>query len=359
MTDTSARTDVLRHLLLGFPGLEISPDLSEMLRDGLPGVAIYPRNFRSPQQLRTLTDAIRHAADASIIIGIDQEGGTKFSLPEPFTQWPSPEELGRIGDAALVEEISRVIAVELRAAGVNTDFAPMLDLAVNPESPVTKGRSFGRDPHVGARMGAAFLRGLAAEGVFGCAKHFPGHGDAMLDPHQDLPIFHGTHERLRQEEFVPFAAAIAADVPMIMTAHILLPRIDSEVPASLSSRVLQGMLREDLRFNGAILADDLGMGALSRRYGGGDSAIMTLRAGTDIAMLCHDSSVVPATVQALASAVDQGRFDSAEWSSSGQRVSALREKIAAADRPTPPLEVIGCREHLLLAQKAHGRAAQL
>jgi beta-N-acetylhexosaminidase len=321
-------------------------------------VAIYPRNFRSPQQLRTLTDAIRHAADASIIIGIDQEGGTKFSLPEPFTQWPSPEELGRIGDAALVEEISRAIAIELRAVGVNTDFAPMLDLAVNPESPVTKGRSFGRYPHVVARIGAAFLRGLAAEGVFGCAKHFPGHGDAMLDPHQDLPIFHGTHERLQQEEFVPFAVAIAADVPMIMTAHILLPRVDPEAPASLSSRVLQGMLRDDLGFNGVILADDLGMGALSRRFSCGDSAVKTLQAGADVAMLCHDSSVVPATVQALLTGLESGRFDSANREASGPRISKLREKIAAADRPEPPLGVIGCREHLLLAQKARDRAAQ-
>jgi beta-N-acetylhexosaminidase len=359
MPETSARHEVLPHLLLGFPGEEISLELSSMLRDGLAGVAIYPRNFRSPEQLRALTTALRGAARAPILIGIDQEGGAKFSLPEPFTQWPSPDVLGCIGDAALVAEVAQAIALELAAVGVNTDFAPMLDLAVNPESPVTKGRSFGRDSHEVARLGAAFLRGLAAGGVLGCAKHFPGHGDAMLDPHLDLPIFHGSRERLQREEFVPFAAAIAADAPMIMTAHILLPKIDADLPASLSRCVLQGMLRGDLAFGGIILADDLGMGALSRTYGCGDSAVRTLQAGTDIAMLCHDISLVAPTIEAVSAALQAGQFDSAQWSASDERVNKLRAKLAVAETPAPPLNLIGCREHHLLAQKCHDRAAKL
>jgi beta-N-acetylhexosaminidase len=359
MPERSAHREVLPHLLLGFPGKEASPELSSMLRDGLAGVAIYPRNFHSPEQLRTLTAALRRAAREPIVIGIDQEGGTKFSLPEPFTPWPSPTELGLIGDAALVEEVARAIALELRAIGVNTDFAPMLDLAVNPESPVTKGRSLGRDAREVARLGAAFLRGLAAEGVLGCAKHFPGHGDAMLDPHLDLPIFHGTRERLQQEEFVPFAAAITAGAPMIMTAHILLPKIDADMPASLSSRVLQRMLRGDLAFEGVILADDLGMGALSRTYGCGDSAVRTLQAGTDIAMLCHNSTVVGPAIEALGAALDRGRFDSAQWLASNIRINRLLARIAQDDRPTPPLDVVGRREHRILAEKCRDRAAKL
>jgi beta-N-acetylhexosaminidase len=359
MSEEAARFEVLQHLLVGFAGQDVPSDLSEMLRDGLAGVAIYPRNFRSPEQLRTLTAALRGAARQPILIGIDQEGGTKFSLPEPFTPWPSPADLGCIGDAALVEEVARAIALELRAVGVNTDFAPMLDLAVNPESPVTKGRSFGRDAREVARLGAAFLRGLAAEGVLGCAKHFPGHGDAVLDPHLDLPIFHGTRERLQREEFVPFAAAITAGAPMIMTAHILLPKIDADMPASLSSRVLQGMLRGDLSFQGVILADDLGMGALSRTYGCGDNAIRTLQAGTDIAMLCHDSTVVGPAIEALGAALNHGRFDSAQWLASDTRIKKLLERIAQDDRPAPPLDVVGCREHRLLAQECSDRAAKL
>jgi beta-N-acetylhexosaminidase len=354
-----ARPEVLERLVLGFHGTSLPPEIAPLVRAGLAGVALYPRNFASPAGLRALTDALRRAADAPLLIGIDQEGGTRFALPPPFTAWPSPAELGRLGDAALAEEVARAIGAELRAAGVNTDFAPMLDLAVNPDSPVTKDRSFGRDPAEVARLGVAFLRGLAAEGVLGCAKHFPGHGDTALDPHLDLPSFDGTRERLRQEELVPFAAAIDAGVPLIMTAHILLPRIDPELPASLSPAVLEDLLRRDLRFAGVILADDLGMGALSRRYGCGDSAVRTILAGTDIAMLCHDPSAVPGAVDAVAAALDTGRFDAGKWAAGRARIARLREQIGAAERPAPPLEIIGCRTHALLARKARARLEAL
>jgi beta-N-acetylhexosaminidase len=351
--------EVLERLLLGFHGVTMPPEIAALLGDGLSGIALYPRNFSSPAGLRALTDELRRGAGGPLLIGIDQEGGTQFSLPPPFTAWPSPANLGRIGDAALVEQVARAIAVELRAAGVNADFAPMLDLAVNPESPVTKGRSFGRAPGEVARLGAAFLRGLAAEGVLGCAKHFPGHGDTTLDPHLDLPIFDGTRERLQEEELVPFAAAIEANTPMIMTAHILLPKIDPHLPASISPAVLEGILRHDLKFGGVILADDLGMGALARRYHCGDCAVMTLQAGTDMAMLCHDSSVAPEVIDAVAAALDGGRFDAEKWAAGRARIATLRDQISAAEKPAPPLAVIGCRAHYLLAQDARDRLAKL
>src|SRR5690348_16261831 len=139
--------------------------------------------------------------------------------------------------------MARAMARELRAAGVNLNFAPMLDLATNPDSPVTSGRSFGSDPHHVAKMGCAFVRGLQTEGVLTCAKHFPGHGDTAVDPHLDLPRYDGTRGRLIAHELVAFSAAIQAGVPLIMTAHILLPKIDSARPASLSPELLQSILR--------------------------------------------------------------------------------------------------------------------
>ena len=158
---------------------------------------------------------------------------------------------------------------------------------------------------------------------------------------------------------MPFAAAIEAGAPMIMTAHILLPNIDPDLPASLSPAVLEGMLRRDLRYEGVVLADDLGMGALARRYGCGDSAVMTLNAGSDIAMLCHDSTVVPEAIDAVAAALDAGSFDAARWAASRARVARLRKTIGAVERPAPPLEIIGCRAHLQLAQKIRSRLATL
>ncbi len=321
--------------MLGFQGDSLPAQLAEYLAQGLAGVVIYQRNFASVGQLRDLTAEIRRAAGSPVLIGIDQEGGTRFALREPFTAWPSAAELGRAGDLGYVEKVAQAMAVELRAAGCNLNFAPMLDLDVNPESPVTKDRSFGSDPRRVAEMGVAFHRGLRAGGVLSCAKHFPGHGDTIVDPHQDLPVFMGAMERVESAELVPFVAAAAAGVPFIMTAHILLPLVDPENPASLSPTILNDVLRRRVGFNGVILADDLGMGAIAKRYGPGEAAVRTIIAGTDIAMLCHDWSAVTPAITAVKQARAEGRFADAEWSASLERIEHV---VAQSEihEPQPP-----------------------
>ncbi len=244
------------------------------------------------------------------------------------------------------------MARELRAAGVNLNFAPMLDLATNADSPVTAGRSFGADPRRVAQMGCAILRGFLAEGVLPCAKHFPGHGDAAVDPHLDLPRFDGTRERLMARELVPFAAAIDAGVPLMMTAQKMLPQIDSAEPASLSREMLETILRGQLAFEGIILADDLGMGAIARHYGNGESVVRTLQAGTDIAMLCHDWALVAPALKAAAQAISSGQIDPGLTAQSRARIERLRERLREIDaRSPPPPGVIGCPEHRALAAK--------
>ena len=352
--ETQIRDSVLARFMLGFEGESLSAELGDYLARGLAGVVLYPRNFHNVKHLRDLTAEIRRAAGRPVLIGIDQEGGTRFALQEPFTPWPSAAELGRAGDFELVDRVARAIAVELRAAGCNVNFAPMLDLHVNPESPVTTDRSFGTDPYRVAKMGVAFDRGLRAGRVLSCAKHFPGHGDALVDPHLDLPVFTGTMERLESAELVPFAAAIAAGVPLVMTAHILLPRIDSERPASLSRTMLDGVLRRHMGFRGVILADDLGMGAIARRFGPGEAAVESLRAGTDIAMLCHDWPAVAPAIAAVKRAYDEGRFDETEWRASQERIERV---CAQAELPGPesPLGILGCDEYRALAAEVRAR----
>src|SRR5580704_2256023 len=309
---------------MGFSGNSLSREMIELLGSGLAGVTIFRRNFKNPDELLRLTYEIRDAAEGAVLIGIDQEGGTKFALPEPFTQWPSAAELGELDDAEAVESVARAIARELLAVGCNLVFAPMLDLHLRRGSPVTTERSFGFDPERVGELGAAFARGLAAEGILGCAKHFPGHGDAAVDPHLDLPRFDGTRERLRAQELVPFSSAIKAGVQAIMTAHILIPRIDSASPASLSRELLQSILRTQLAFDGIILADDLGMGAIARRYKIGESVVKTLQAGTDIAMLCHDWTAVAPALEAVAEAISgiekQGKLDARLTAQSRARI---------------------------------------
>ena len=354
LSETTPRDSVFARFMLGFDGDSLSGELVEYLARGLSGVALYQRNFNSTEQLRGLTMAIRRAAGRPVLIGIDQEGGTRFSLREPFTAWPSAAELGRLGDVNSVEQIAHAIAEELQAVGCNLNFAPVLDLHINPQSPVTKDRSFGADPQLVSKMGAALDRGLRSGGVLSCAKHFPGHGDAAVDPHLDLPVFSGTMERLESTELVPFAAAVSSGVPLVMTAHILLPQIDPANPASLSRTILDGILRRRLRFSGVILADDLGMGAIAKRYGPGEAAVRTLIAGTDIAMLCHDWSAVAPAIEAVKFARREGRFDEEEWRASVERIERACVQ-AEAPGPKPSTNILGCRQHRQLADRVRAR----
>lgn len=315
---------VLQHFLLAFDGTRVPTALRTLLRDGLAGVAIYQRNWKTIEDLRALCDEIRDAAGSDrVLIGIDQEGGTKFSLPEQFTQWPSPAELGRLENAEAVEQIGQAMAGELRDAGVNLNFAPMLDVHVNPGSPVTSVRSFGSDPELVGRMGAAFIRGLWHQGrVLACAKHFPGHGDVGVDPHDELPVSEASAELLDERDLPPFEAAIRASVPAIMTAHILLNKMEA-VPASLSRHMLHEVLRKRMGFGGVIFADDLGMGAIRKRYGVEKAAVMALEAGSDIVMLCHDASLVQPCITAVQRARENYQLDDIAVGASGVRIASL------------------------------------
>jgi beta-N-acetylhexosaminidase len=349
---------VLDKFVLGFEGTSLPDELRELLARGLAGVIIFPRNFSSAEGLRTLSDEIRAAAGRPVLISIDQEGGPRFSLPKPFTQWPSAAELGELGSPELVERQARAMALELRAVGCNLDFAPMLDLHLQPGSPVTTDRSFGPDPHQVGRLGVAFARGLAAEGVLACGKHFPGHGDTQVDPHEDLPVFGGDAARLDRIELAPFAAVIQSGVPLLMTAHILLPKIDGARPATLSRKILRGILRDRLGFRGAILADDLGMGAIRKRWPAPEAAIQTFQAGSDLTLLCHDWTIVRPTLDRVARALEQGEFNETEWKESHKRIQQLL-KLTEASPQTPSLDVVGCAEHRALVREIRARVAKM
>jgi beta-N-acetylhexosaminidase len=356
MLESLGKIPVARRFMAGFEGTTLPSAMRELLAQGLAGVAVYARNFTNIEGLARLNEEIRAAANGRVLIGMDQEGGTRFSLPAPFTQWPSPAELGAMGDENAVREVARAIGRELSAVGCNLNFAPMLDLHINPSSPVTQVRSFGNDPALVGRMGAALLAGLADTGVLGCAKHFPGHGDTYVDPHKNLPVFHETAERLEQVELVPFSAAIAAGVATIMTAHILLPKIDAEFPASLSRKMLTKTLRERMKFQGLILADDLGMGAITKRCTPSDAAVATFAAGTDIAMLCHDTGLIPDAFLATTHAVQQGILRQEEWIAAGERIERVLASLGKAK--TNSLDVVGCAEHKDLAAQLREKIAR-
>lgn len=350
----------MERFLLGFEGTSLPGELRAMLANGLAGVAIYRRNWESIEGLRALTRDIRAAAGRPLLIGMDAEPGGAFSLPEPFTQWPTAAELGALNDPPLVERMARAIGTELRAAGANLNFSPMLDLHAHAASPVTKDRSFGGNPQSVGALGAAFIRGLRDAGVMACAKHYPGHGDALLDPHENLPVFRGTARRLDTMELVPFGAAIQEGVQLIMTAHILLPEIEPKRPASLSRKLIEHTLRERMGFGGAVLADDLGMGAIRKRFGIREAAVEAIRAGTDIVMLCHDWAEVAPAVEAVA-ALASHTHNIAEWRASHERIAWIRDalKVTESETPAKGPDVIGCAKHRALSEEIRNRFLKL
>jgi beta-N-acetylhexosaminidase len=175
-----------------------------------------------------------------------------------------------------------------------------------------------------------------------------------VDPHLDLPVFTGTMERLESAELVPFAAAVAAGVPLVMTAHILLPQIDPKNPASLSRTMLDGVLRRRLRFDGVILADDLGMGAIAKRFGPGEATVRTLHAGTDMAMLCHDWSAVAPAIAAVRKAKQEARSDEDNWRASLNRIARACIQAEAAG-PGPSIDILGCTDYQRLAEGIRAR----
>jgi beta-N-acetylhexosaminidase len=350
--DSPSRGNVSERFLFGFEGTSLPGELRALLAQGLAGVALYRRNWESVEGLCALTRDIRAAAGRPVLIGMDAEPGGPFALPEPFTQWPAAAELGALNDPVLLQRMARAIGTELRAAGANLDFSPMLDLHAHTESPVTTDRSFGADPQVVGALGAAFIRGLRDAGVMACAKHYPGHGDALLDPHEDLPVFRGTSQRLDTMELVPFAAAIEEGVQLIMTAHILLPEIELKRPASLSRKLIEHTLRERMGFGGVVLADDLGMGAIRKRYGVREAAVETIRAGTDIVMLCHDWAEVAPAIEAV-SVLASHKHNLTEWRASHERIEWIRDALKSAEKEIAAkgLDIIGCAKHRTLADE--------
>jgi beta-N-acetylhexosaminidase len=257
-------------------------------------------------------------------------------LGPPVLQLPPMRALGRIDDAAVTQRAAEVLGRQLRALGFNLDFAPVLDVDSNPDSPVIGDRSFGDDPARVARHGAAFARGLHAAGVAACGKHFPGHGDAALDSHLALPrVTHG-RERLDRVELAPFRA-LAAELDAIMTAHIVFEALDADRPATLSPATLEGVLRGALGFNGVIFSDDLEMKAISQHLGVADAACEAIAAGCDALLICSQPELCLQAHAALVERAEREPAFAARLRAAAQR--NLDARRTRGHRPEPAASI--------------------
>jgi beta-N-acetylhexosaminidase len=317
-------------LLVGFQGQEMNRSLAAHIRRLRPaGLIFFSRNIATPEQLARLSRDVQTLAlgefGRPLFLAVDQEGGTVARLSSPFTQLPNALTLGNSG----CESANRyydITANELRVAGLNLNFAPVLDIDHPDSAGLMESRSFGSIPSLVTRCGVAAINATQGNGIMATAKHFPGLGRARIDPHHDLPIVTASSEELHQHDLLPFQAAVHAGVACVMTSHTLYTSLDPALPATFSPAILRGLLREKLGFDGVVITDDLEMGAVGRRYSTEDAAIEALKAGADLLLVCNDMEKMQITAEAIALGFDRGLLDSESLARSLVRLDRLRDQ---------------------------------
>jgi beta-N-acetylhexosaminidase len=346
---TALYRDCARLFMVGFPGLRLDDDFTALMEDGIFGAILFKRNVGTAEETAALCQEVKRRAGRPFILSVDQEGGRVARLRgAPFTTLPPMRELGLRGDAARVERVGRLLAHELRALGFDWDFAPVLDVDTHEANPVIGDRSFGREPQEVARLGVALARGLEAGGVASCGKHFPGHGDTTTDSHLTLPRLPHDLERLRRVELVPFRAFAQAGLASLMTAHVLFDALEPGVPATMSRRVLHGVLREELGFDGVLVSDDLEMKAIADHYSVEEATVRGTLAGVDLFLVCHRADVQRRAIEALVRAVESGRVPRARIEEAHHRLARLEARFAHP--PEERLATLGSAEHRALAE---------
>jgi beta-N-acetylhexosaminidase len=358
MSPSALRHLMGRLLIAGFNGPQIPAELKSIAREfGLGGVILFARNLVDPEQVAELArEASGLGGDLPAWVSVDQEGGRVARLKAPFTEWPPMATLGRSGDSQLAARFAGALAAELRAVGITLDYAPVLDILTNPKNPVIGDRALAEKAEDTARLGSAIIRAMQEAGLAACGKHFPGHGDTSTDSHLELPLVEHPPERLRQVEFVPFRAAIEARVATIMTAHILIPSLDEEHPATLSKRVVTDLLRHELNYEGVILSDDLEMKAIAAQYEVPAAAVLAIAAGCDGVLICSGShETQAAALEALVHAVEEERLSLTQVEDALKRQQRAKERFLAAPvLSRPPTakslrQVLGRDEHQAIA----------
>jgi beta-N-acetylhexosaminidase len=348
-----------QRLFIGLFGHAVTDELRALVQEIRPaGFVLFARNVVEPGQVAELNRELGSLVDphAPAIIAVDQEGGRVARIREPATVFPAMRVVGRANDLSLSEEVAAALARELRAMGFHLDFAPVADVDSNPANPIIGDRSFGPSPERVSEHVAAFVRGMQREHVIACAKHFPGHGDTLVDSHKALPVVDRPIDELRRVELPPFRAAVQAGVGTVMTSHVMFPAWDAEWPATLSPRILSPLLRDELGFRGLIFSDDMDMKAVADRWPPDVLVRQGTEACVDVFLACNEPERQVSLFEALVRLQEQSKAHEGVFVGSVARVVALRERFLAGLPPAPSLFTVGSDAHRDLVARVKERA---
>lgn len=319
--------------MAGMPGPRVDSGTEALIRDyGLGGVILFGRNIQGPVQLATLCNELQDMAikyhDIPLFLSIDQEGGPVARLKRPFTRFPGNRAIGEDQKPAeRATEFARVTAREMSLVGLNMDLAPVMDVREGVPERHLDGRIFSDNPEEVALLGRKVIEVLQANGVMAVAKHFPGLGKTSLDPHHHLPTIEADTDELQKVNIRPFESAITARVSAVMTSHAIYPALDPGIPATLSERILTGLLRGSLNFNGLIMTDDLEMGAISKKWGVAEGAAASFEAGADILLICGDQEGVLEGIEILRGKLIRGEIPFRRFLESLERIKKTKSRF--------------------------------
>lgn len=366
MSALSLRQKIGQLLMAGFSGDTPDACIERLIRcHHLGGVILFRRNIQTPVQVAMLNRRLQaiNAEQSAIplLIAVDQEGGVVARIEEGVTPLPSALAFCAAGSAADCEVLTRIANEELHTLGFNVNFAPVLDVNNNRHNPVIGVRAFGETVAEVCEYGLAAMRGVQSAGIAATAKHFPGHGDTAVDSHLGLPRVPHARTRLDAVELAPFRAAIAAGVDAIMSAHVVFPAIepDTDIPSTLSSAVLTGLLRGELGFDGVIFTDCLEMAAIADGSGVVEGAVRAFNAGADVLLVSHREDRQLAVIEALVAAVEKGEISEERIDASLVRILALKQKYRMAGWCGLPENVaaqLAKPESLALSRRIHATA---
>ncbi|MFC0549761.1 glycoside hydrolase family 3 protein [Planotetraspora thailandica] len=324
----------------------------EVVKKYRPGGVIlfnWADNISSVSQVAALTTGLRKASATPLVIGVDQENGIVSRLSPLITKLPGSLAIGRTGDPGNARDSARVTGEELKALGISLDYAPVADVNINPRNPVIGPRAYGSDPRKVAPMVGAAVDGFHDAGVASVAKHFPGHGDTSVDSHTGLPVIKHTLAQWEKLDAPPFREAIKHGVDAIMTAHVVMPKLDpSGDPSTLSPKILTGLLRDKLGFDGVVTTDALDMAGVRKKYGDAEVAVRSILAGADMLLMPPD---YPTAYEAVLKAVRSGRITRDRLDQSVLRILRLKEKRGLYGPITTDPGAVKSAQHLKIAKR--------